>query len=170
MPARPSIEALYEAHADAAWNAAWHLLGDAAAAEDVVHDVFARLVAAPAGSLAIAEPRAYVLTAVLHGVRSRARASARRGVDAGVDPDALPSAAPQPGDAALVGERAAAVAGALAALPLEQREVVVLRVFGGLPFREVAALCGTSANTAASRWRYACARLREHLERQGVGS
>ena len=46
-------------------------------------------------------------------------------------------------------------------LPAEQREVVYLKVFDGLTFKEIASVCGVSANTAASRYRYGIEKLRE---------
>jgi RNA polymerase sigma-70 factor (ECF subfamily) len=52
---------------------------------------------------------------------------------------------------------------ALAALPLEQREVIALKVDAGLTFAEIAEVTGVSPNTAASRYRYALEKLREHL-------
>lgn len=45
-------------------------------------------------------------------------------------------------------------------LPPDQREVVHLKVFEGLTFREVADLTGESINTIASRYRYAVQKLR----------
>jgi RNA polymerase sigma-70 factor, ECF subfamily len=53
---------------------------------------------------------------------------------------------------------------ALSALPAEQRELIALKIDGGLTFREIAAALGISANTAASRYRYALAKLRNALQ------
>ena len=49
---------------------------------------------------------------------------------------------------------------ALKGLPNDQREVVILHIWGELTFSEIGALLGISANTAASRYRYALAKLR----------
>ena len=46
-------------------------------------------------------------------------------------------------------------------LPPEQKEAVFLKVFDGLTFKEIASVCGVSANTAASRYRYGIEKLRE---------
>lgn len=48
-------------------------------------------------------------------------------------------------------------------LPVEQREVLVLRIWGGLSFEEVASILNISPNTAASRYRYALRKLRSAL-------
>jgi RNA polymerase sigma factor (sigma-70 family) len=52
----------------------------------------------------------------------------------------------------------------LAELPLEQREVVVARIWGGLTFDEVARLVGCSLPTAHRRYQAGLAALRERLE------
>ena len=49
----------------------------------------------------------------------------------------------------------------LARLPEEQREVIMLKVYAGLTFKEIAETLELSANTVASRYRYAIERLRE---------
>ncbi|MDZ7615660.1 MAG: RNA polymerase sigma factor [Patescibacteria group bacterium] len=52
------------------------------------------------------------------------------------------------------------LAAALAALPETQRVVLVLKFFRDKTFREIGQLMGTSENTAASRYRYGMAALR----------
>lgn len=51
------------------------------------------------------------------------------------------------------------VRAALDKLPASQSEVVVLKIWEGLTFGEIAAVLGESPNTAASRYRYALAKL-----------
>ncbi len=50
---------------------------------------------------------------------------------------------------------------ALGELPLEQREVVTLKVWGEMTFAEIADALGIPANTAASRYRYGMEALRK---------
>jgi RNA polymerase sigma-70 factor (ECF subfamily) len=52
---------------------------------------------------------------------------------------------------------------ALDALPGEQREVFLLRQVANLPFQEIAVITGTPENTVKSRMRYALERLQEAL-------
>jgi RNA polymerase sigma factor (sigma-70 family) len=52
----------------------------------------------------------------------------------------------------------------LADLPLEQREVIVARLWGGLTFDEVARLAGCSLATAHRRYQSGLAALKERLE------
>ncbi len=60
-------------------------------------------------------------------------------------------------------ERVAAIETALQSLPAEQAEVVVMKIWGGLTFQQIATALGVSPNTAASRYRYALAAMREAL-------
>ncbi|MBC7350388.1 MAG: RNA polymerase sigma factor [Candidatus Aminicenantes bacterium] len=56
------------------------------------------------------------------------------------------------------------LARALAKLPDEQREVILFKVFEGLTFKEIAAACGLSINTVASRYRYGLAAMKAIME------
>jgi RNA polymerase sigma-70 factor, ECF subfamily len=53
---------------------------------------------------------------------------------------------------------------ALKSLPPEQREVIALKIDGGLTFAQIAEVLDVNANTAASRYRYALKKLRDLLE------
>src|SRR5213595_320436 len=59
-----------------------------------------------------------------------------------------------------------ALAEAIDVLPCEQREVVVMKIWNELTFAEIAGVLGVSQNTAASRYRYALAALRNMLQPQ----
>ena len=52
----------------------------------------------------------------------------------------------------------------LAELPVEQREVIVLKVWHGCTFEEIGGLLEISPNTAAGRYRYGLQKLRNKLE------
>lgn len=53
-------------------------------------------------------------------------------------------------------------------LPDEQREVVLLRYFSGLSFKEIAEQTGVSINTALGRMRYALINLRKMIKEKDV--
>ena len=57
---------------------------------------------------------------------------------------------------------------ALAELPPEQREVLVLKIWQGLTFSQIGAAIDIPANTAASRYRYGLAAMRRQLA-EGLG-
>jgi RNA polymerase sigma-70 factor (ECF subfamily) len=53
---------------------------------------------------------------------------------------------------------------AIARLPADQREVFLMREMSGMPFKDIADVVGCPENTIKSRMRYALERLREELE------
>lgn len=90
-----------------------------------------------------------------------ARSTQRRAVreDAAIDGTAEPFVMPE-FDAS---DTHAHIAAAVGELPEHLREVLTLRIWGGLSFPEIGAVTGVSENTAASRHRYALEQLRETL-------
>ncbi len=56
------------------------------------------------------------------------------------------------------------VKGLLDQLPLEQKEVVILRHYADLSFKEIANLTGVSINTSLGRMRYALINMRKLIE------
>jgi RNA polymerase sigma-70 factor (ECF subfamily) len=65
-------------------------------------------------------------------------------------------------------ERRVAIEAAVRRLPAAQAEVLVMKIWGGLSLPQIAAAVGTSTNTAASRYRYALAALREQLAEETI--
>jgi RNA polymerase sigma-70 factor (ECF subfamily) len=65
-------------------------------------------------------------------------------------------------------ERRGQIAAALGSLPQEQREVLVMKIWGGLSFPEIGLALSIPANTAASRYRYALAKLRVQLAEESI--
>ena len=59
-----------------------------------------------------------------------------------------------------------AIGSAVATLPVEQREVFLLRVTAGLSFKEISKTQGVSINTALARMQYALAKLRICLKEE----
>jgi len=53
-------------------------------------------------------------------------------------------------------------------LPQEQKEVVVLRVYGELSFKEIADITGVSINTALGRMRYALNNMRRMIQEKNL--
>jgi RNA polymerase sigma-70 factor (ECF subfamily) len=65
-------------------------------------------------------------------------------------------------------ERRLAVEKALARLPKDQAEVLVMKIWGGLTLGQIAGALETSVNTIASRYRYALSKLREQLVERSI--
>jgi len=77
--------------------------------------------------------------------------------------ETLPGKEPDPLGRLKAEETGRRVAAAVAELPLEQKEVFLMRVEAELPFKAIAAAQGVSINTALARMQYALAKLRVRL-------
>ena len=142
---------LYDEHGGALLAYASSLLRDPSAAEDVVHQVFLKLLG---GAFAInGQAVAYLFRAVRNTALNHIRGQSRE-----VDFDQAPVWLERRDTSR---ETSLALQSALARLPQEQREIVVLHVWGQLTFEEAASVAGISLGTAASRYRYGIAKLKE---------
>lgn len=94
----------------------------------------------------------------------RRRATERRFTPGVVEITSTWSAPPSPEASALMGEQAAMLERALAALPVEHRQVLLLRVVHGLSAGECAEALGLREDQVHSQVSYARKRLRELLE------
>lgn len=138
------------------------LLGDVHAAQDAVHDVFVAFAQSPERLRLGGSLKSYLTTCVANLARDRLRAARRHAmVPREEEPQADERAMPL--SRAIQDEDLRRLADALAMLPYEQREVVVLHLKGDLTFREIAAVQGTSLNTVQSRYRYGIDKLRSLL-------
>jgi RNA polymerase sigma-70 factor (ECF subfamily) len=153
---------LYDRFGPALFRVALTLLGSRADAEDAVQEVFVGLARARSSLSGVDNVRAYLFTALRHAA-AKAAGRPRLARVPVPDLDALAAPVPRP----LAVETTARLEQALAALPAEQRELVALKVDGGLTFQEIAACLGISPNTAASRYRYALEKLRVALGEAG---
>jgi len=79
-----------------------------------------------------------------------------------------PVAADDPSETVAAEQRRRTVARALDDLPPEQREVLILKEYEGLKFREIAAILSCPESTVKSRMYYGLTSLRTALERRGV--
>jgi RNA polymerase sigma factor (sigma-70 family) len=60
------------------------------------------------------------------------------------------------------------VRGLLEKLPFEQREIVILRHYAGLSFKEISNMLNININTALGRMHYAILKMREMVEKEKV--
>ena len=148
------IESLYRQHGSALTLFASAITGDRGRAQDAVHRVFLNLI--QNGKLRRAEDKkAYLFACVRNTVLNETKIHKRNTV---LDPESEWFDPPTRDYAAELHLRRG-----LNVLPDDQRQVVVLHVWGELTFSQVADLLEISANTAASRYRYALAKLREFM-------
>lgn len=161
-PSPSPVELVFRALGPALYAQALSILRDAAAAEDVVQEAFVRVWRRRERLVQQEKLGGYLATAV----RNLAFDQLRRGKRA-AEHQVLIATSPatsQPPE--LDAERLDA---ALAALPPEQGEVVVLRVHLELSFVEIAERTRAPLGTVHSRYRYAMTRLRETLRSEATG-
>jgi RNA polymerase sigma-70 factor (ECF subfamily) len=171
-----AFDELVTRHERRLWNFLRRFVRDAATAEDLLQEVFLRVIkSAPEW-----EPTAKVTTWIFTIARNLCTDQARRqvhrnaasldgdGRDEGSGPRPLMDRIPAPGfgaeSEAIGKEIAARLDVAIAALPVEQREVFLMREVMDMPFAEIAAAVGASEPTVKSRMRYALERLRVALD------
>ena len=147
-----ALEIVWRELAHPLHNYAFALTGDQDEADDMLSETLAKLPGIGWRLRWVRNPKAYLFAIVRNAARSRAR-RARLGPAEGAGQE---PASPDSSEAALV--RAAVLD-----LPAEQRETVVLHIWGGLTFDEIGRTTGVSTNTAASRYRYALQNLRPAL-------
>jgi RNA polymerase sigma-70 factor (ECF subfamily) len=151
-----ALETIWELASRRLYGLALWRTGCEEEARDVVQEVFVRLASRHGDLGGVERPHVWLLAVAHNAAVDAARRNARRRTEPlesaahvaapGVDP-----------------ERAAAASStsrALAQLPPPQREAVLLHHVAGCSFREIGAITGVPAFTAASRCRLALAQLR----------
>jgi RNA polymerase sigma-70 factor (sigma-E family) len=152
--AEAAVTALYEAHALGLVRLAHIMLGDRAAAEDVVQEAFSGLYRRWEQVSDKDKALPYVRSSVLNGCRTALRHRHRTEAERLHQPPAASAEA-----AALSGEERREVMRALRRLPDRQREVLVLRFYLDEPEAEIARLMGISQGTVRSTAHRALAAL-----------
>ncbi|MHC4666129.1 MAG: RNA polymerase sigma factor [Planctomycetota bacterium] len=155
---------IYEKYKDDLLRVASGLLNDTGGAEDIVHDTFI-LLAQSAEKLKLnGNLKSYLGTCVANRVRNLNKAVRRQETTGLNEAGRAVSGAKRPEQWIVSNEQLKRVNDALAQLPYEQREVVILHVQGGMKFRAIAESQGVSINTVQSRYRYGLEKLRSILD------
>ena len=157
-----ALARIYEKYLDSMLTLAMGLLNDRPAAEDVVHDVFVSFASLGPGFRLRGRLSGYLATSVVNRVRDRRR-RLRRQIASSSRRSEPARESVEPHRAASFAEQAARLNEAVAQLPAEQREVLLLRLKADMKFRDIARLQNTSINTVVGRYRYGLNRLRSTL-------
>lgn len=149
-------------HLDAAYTLARHLLRNEQDAEDAVQEAFLRAIRHFDGYRG-GDMRAWVLTIVRRSCYTwlRRHRGERENTEFDETIHHAPAAAEDPESQALHGALREALAQAIAELPVEFREIVVLRDVQGLSYAEIAEVVGIPIGTVMSR----LSRARQRLQR-----
>jgi RNA polymerase sigma-70 factor (sigma-E family) len=145
-PATHVVTALYAEHALGLVRLAVIMLGDQAAAEDVVQDAFLGLYRRWDSLADASHPLAYVRASVLNGCRSALRARSRRQRGPVLSQPPAESAEAR----ALLSEEHRSVMTAIRGLPARQREALLLRYYLDMSEDEAARAMGVSRGTVKS--------------------
>jgi RNA polymerase sigma-70 factor (ECF subfamily) len=159
-----ALRDMYALYKDELVSLAGALLYDKTAAEDAVHDVFAKLIARQETLKVTQNLRRYLLSAVANAARQRYH-SGKKHLALSLDVGNLPDIETDnpPDMASISDEQKQHLAVALSELPYEQREVVLLRHFSDLRFKAIASVQSVSINTVLGRYRYGLDKLRSLL-------
>lgn len=163
-----AFRALFERHADHVYSLALRVVVQRPVAEDIVQEVFLKLWRRP--SLFDAS-RGKFVTWLLSVTRNRAiderRVRSRwfhQELPSPFGEEVLPASdATDPARGAVLADERAAVRGALATLPPDQRLAIEMAYFGGLSQSEIAGQLGLPLGTVKTRTRLAMQKLRTAL-------
>ena len=161
-----SFRQIYDKYRDDLLILAVAMLNDTHAAQDVLHDVFLAFAQSLDGFKLSGSLRSYLATCVANRSRNWRKTKHRQTVAI----EAAASVASDiegPFERIVINEELFRLSDALAELPTEQREVIVLHMHGQMSLPAIARAQGTSANTVKSRYRYGIDKLRSMLD-EGV--
>jgi RNA polymerase sigma-70 factor (ECF subfamily) len=158
-----ALRLIYEKYKNDLLALAIALSNDKTSAEDIVHDVFVAFAQLRSKLQLRDNLKSYLSTSVANHVRN----SSRKKTKLTLDLDNVEIAAPdsnQPDRLVISREESQQVGSALAGLPYQQREVIILHLQSGLKFKEIANAQHVSVNTIQSQYRYGLNKLRSILD------
>jgi len=155
---------IYEKYKDNLLRLASGLLNDRTTAEDIVHDCFVSFAQSADRLNLRGNLKSYLSTSVVNRVRSWHRSRVRHKTTSLNRTEAAISETKRPEQWIIENEQLKQLNNALAQLPYEQREVIILHAQGGMKFKTIAGLQDASINTIQSRYRYGLDKLRSILD------
>ncbi|MHC4324748.1 MAG: RNA polymerase sigma factor [Planctomycetota bacterium] len=160
---RDAFRAIYEKYAGDMLTLAGNLLDDKVGAEDIVQDVFIKLVESAGTFRLTGSLKSYLATCVANRSRDCVRRRIRRRKAIAKKAEKAPAGIKSAVHLAINSEHLQKLSEALTELPYEQREAIALRIHGNLRFRQIAELQKVSTKTAQSRYSYGLDKLRSTL-------
>jgi len=159
---KDAICRIYAKYKDYLLTLAKGLVGEQAAAEDVVHDVFVSFARSAGQFQLTGSLKGYLATCVSNLARDKIRARTRQAevLDL-VNPSISDSDNPE--QRVIEIEELTRLRQAISQIPYQQRETVILHLKGGMKFREIAKIQGVSVSTIHGRYRYGLDKLKSLL-------
>ena len=153
-----ALSRIYEKYKNDMLVLAMALLNDKSAAEDVMHDVFLSFVRNIEKFNLTGSLKGYLLTCLANRARNLNKTKRQQVIE--LNPaESVNSGSDGPLEAIICNEQLQQLSGAMAKLPYEQREVIMLHFQAGMTFRTIGKMLDISANTAKSRYRYGIEKL-----------
>jgi RNA polymerase sigma-70 factor (ECF subfamily) len=163
-----AVGEVYDQHHRAVRAFATRLVGDATAAEDLVHEVFVALPRAIRGYRFESSLRTFLISIAVNHARHHVRAATRRRAALGRLAREPEASLADPEQLQRRKELASLLTRALDTLPLEQRVTFVLCEVEDRSSREVAEITGVPEGTVRTRLHHAKKKLRQQLSQQGL--
>jgi RNA polymerase sigma factor (sigma-70 family) len=160
---KDAFRAIYEKYAGDMLTLAGNLLDDKVGAEDVVQDVFIKLVESIGTFRLTSSLKSYLATCVANRSRDYIRSRIRQQNVIAKQAEKTPAETKSTIHLAINNEQLRKLADAMTELPYEQREAIALHIHGELRFRQIAELQNVSTKTVQSRYRYGLDKLRSIL-------
>jgi RNA polymerase sigma-70 factor (ECF subfamily) len=159
-----AFEALYRRHNDALYRYVLRLCHNRDTAEDIFQEVWGKIIKARESYRPTAKFTTFLYRVAHNCFIDHIRRNKRHAQSVDIEPDHHPDT----GDCTeMQVERSLArrrLLDALQEIPVEQRDVFLLREEAGLSLDDIAAVTGTNRETAKSRLRYAVNKLRTAID------
>lgn len=165
---RTAVAEVYDAHHGAVRAFAKRLVGEAAAAEDLVHQVFVQLPRAIQSYRGEASLRTFLISVAVNRARHHVRAASRRRHAMERYEQEPHGRYADPEQETTRRELSAVLSRCLDALPLDQRVAFVLCEVEERSSGEVSSIVGAPEGTVRTRLFHAKRKLRALLEEEGV--
>jgi RNA polymerase sigma-70 factor (ECF subfamily) len=160
---RDALRRIYEKYRDSLLIIAIALSHDVNAAEDAVHDVFVAFARNFANFELTGSLKGYLATCVANRIRDLMRKKQRQALST-EQACSAPLDMSDPSRLIVCNEQLQLLSSALAKLPYEQREAIVLHIHGQMRFSAIAKSLDISVNTVKGRYRYGVRKLRSLLD------
>ncbi len=157
---------IYKKYKDNLLRLASALSNNQNAAEDIVHDFFVSFAQSAEKLKLNGNLKSYLATCIANRVRNANKARQRQEAASLDGAASVGSNLKRPEQWIIDSEQLRQLNDALAQLPEQQREVIILHLQGGMKFKTIAESQGVSINTVQSRYRYGLDKLRSLLAKE----
>jgi len=162
-----ALERIYDKYQTYLITVATALLNDTHAAEDVLHDFFISFVNSADQIKLNGNLKSYLAVCVANLARNRLKRKKLEPAELD-NSDPIATTVLKPDLLAIQKEETTILNQAIAQLPYEQREAIVLHLQANMKFTQIAKLRSTSVNTIRSRYRYGLEKLRSLLNSEVI--